>query len=438
VWLGEEDVGVARTTQAQRIEQLNEQQAVLFFEGTLSALPDPRRRQGIRYPLRSIMVIALMAMVCGCDDAESMEWWGEDHLEWLKGFLELPHGAPTQDVYLAVFGALGPDAFSAVFRSWAGLLTLRMQTEGKHIAMDGKTSRRSFDRAQGRPAIHTVSAWMSESGLVLGQRKTGEKSNEITAIPELLKTLDLKGATITIDAMGCQTDIASTIVEGQGDYLLAVKENQPTLREDIITTFVEVDDPRRRTQDEVPRPIVEVTEEAVEKAHGRIESRTVTICRDLRWLTTLERWAGLAFVVRVVRGRTVLATGKSSTETAYYIGSHRTANADQVAQDIRRHWGIETKLHWVLDIAFREDEARHRAGNTAQNMTTLRHFALNIVKQDKQRKLGIASSRKRASWNRSYLIKLLTAAQTQEPSPSVIPRKTLNVVGAPNSDRANG
>jgi predicted transposase YbfD/YdcC len=410
--LGEEAIKVARITQAQALEQGNEQQALVFFEGTLSALPDPRRRQGVRYPLRSIVVIALMAMVCGCDDAEAMEFWGEVNSQWLASIVDLPHGSPTQDVFLAVFGALDPEAFSAVFRSWAELLTLRLEANAeRHIAVDGKTSRRSFDTAQARPAIHTVSAWLSEAGLVLGQRKTADKSNEITAIPELLKTLKLKGATVTIDAMGCQTEIASTIIEFEGDYLLAVKENQPTLRQDIVTTFAEAHDTRRRTQDELPRPKIE-TQEQIDKDHGRIERRTVSVCRDLRWLTTIERWAGLAFVARVVRERTVLITGKTSTETVYYIGSHPTATASQVGLNIRRHWGIETKLHWVLDIAFREDEARHRAKNTAQNMTTLRHFALNIVKQDRKRKVGIATCRKAAGWDRNYLIKLLTAANT--------------------------
>ena len=160
---------MTRVTQAQKIEQENEQQALAFFEGTLGAQPDPRRAQGVRYPLRTVVVTALMAMVCGSDDAEAMEWWGKTQAEWLAGFLDLPHGAPTQDVYLAVFGALDPEAFSAVFRAWAALLQLRLQAEGRHIAVDGKTSRRSFDRAHGQPAIHTVSAWLSEAGLVLGQ-----------------------------------------------------------------------------------------------------------------------------------------------------------------------------------------------------------------------------------------------------------------------------
>jgi len=398
-----------RRTQAQVIDAENERQALVFFQSTLATLPEPRRLQGIRYPLRSVVVIALMAMICGCDDAEAMEVWGKANAEWLASVLELPHGPPTQDVFLAVFAALNPEAFSAVFRAWAQLLTLRLKPADKHIAVDGKTSRHSFDTAAGRPAIHTVSAYLSAAGLVLGQQKTGEKSNEIVAIPELLRVLDLHGADVTIDAMGCQTHIAATIVDGGGAYLLGVKDNQPTLRQDLETTFQEAADSRRRACDEAPRPAVEVFTES-DKGHGRVEQRTVRLCRDLTWLTTADRWPGLSCVVQVTRERTVLATQKTSVETAYYIGSQAQPNVESLAAIIRRHWGIENNLHWVLDLAFAEDAARHRARHTAQNLATLRHFALNIFKQDATRKLGVANSRRRAGWDRDYLLHLLTLA----------------------------
>lgn len=404
---------MARVTQAQKVETENEEAALAFFEAALASLPDPRRPQGVRYPFITVIVSALMGMVCGCDDAEALALWSKSNADWFSEFLELPHGPPTQDVYLAVFGALNPEAFSAVFRAWVTLLTARMSAPGKHIAVDGKTSRRSFDTASQAPAIHTVSAWMSEAGLVLGQIKTREKSNEITAIPELLRLLDISRATVTIDAMGCQTEITSTIVDGEGNYLVAVKENQPTLHRDIVTTFRQADDDRLRSCDELERPSVEVFQE-IDKGHGRIETRTVELCRDLSWLTTADRWSGLDFVVRVVRERTVLATEKTSTETAYYIGSDSGASAHDTAGSLRRHWTVENQLHWVLDIAFREDEARHRARNTAQNMTTLRHFALNIIKQDTKRKVGIANSRKRAGWDRAYLLELLTGAESPD------------------------
>lgn len=222
---------MARMTKAQQLTQEMEEEALQFFRAMLGKLPEPRRAQGIRYPLPTVVVTALMAMVCGADDAEAMQQWSEANEEWLSEFLDMPHGSPTQDVYLAVFGALNPEAFQAVFRAWAEVLALRLRAsgEGKHLAVDGKTSRRSFDTASGAKAIHTVSAWLSEAGLVVGQVKTEAKSNEITAIPELLRLLDIRGATVTIDAMGCQTAIAETIIDGGGHYLLAVKENQPTL-----------------------------------------------------------------------------------------------------------------------------------------------------------------------------------------------------------------
>jgi predicted transposase YbfD/YdcC len=288
------------------------------------------------------------------------------------------------------------------------LLTVRLKAQGKQIAIDGKTSRRSFDRGSGKSAVHTVSAWLSEAGLVVGQIKTEEKSNEIKAIPELLRLLDIRGATITIDAMGCQTEIAQTILDGGADYLLAVKDNQPTLRQDIEQTFREAHDDRKRPIDQLGRPQT-TSFETIEKVHGRIERRTATLTRDLDWLTTRTRWPGLSFVVEVTRERTVIATDKTSTETAYYIGSDASATAESAARMIRRHWSIENELHWVLDMAFREDEARHRARNVAENMATLRHFATNVIKRDKARKVGIENSRKRAAWDRNYLLSLLTA-----------------------------
>ena len=399
---------MARLSEAQRIEVANEEAALVFFREALWALPDPRRGQGLRYPLVSVVMIALMAMVCGADNAEELEDWGAANSSWLGGMLPLPHGTPTQDVFLAVFAALDPAAFRGVFLSWMDLLRLDLRVAGKHIAVDGKTSRRSGDPARNRPAIHTVSAWLSDEGLVLGQLKTADKSNEITAIPELLRSLDLRGATITIDAMGCQTEIARTIVAGGGQYLLAVKDNQPALHQDLVATFAEAADERRRSVDEQPRPAVERYADT-DKGHGRLEKRTVELCRDLAWMTTAERWPGLASLIKVTRERTVLATAKTSLETAYYIGSDGQCAAAAAGHRIRRHWSVENQLHWVLDMAFREDEARHRARHLAENLATLRHFALNLLKRDPDRRLGVSASRKRAGWDRDYLLHILTS-----------------------------
>lgn len=394
---------MARVSEAQRVEAANEEAALAYFDEAMVTLADPRRRQGQRYPLRSILVIALMAMVCGCDDAEAMEIWAEANEQWLGTFLALPHGVPTQDVFLHVLGSLEPKAFSRVYQRWADLVSLRLGEGNRHIAIDGKTSRRSGSPTNGQAPIHTVSAYLREAGVVLAQTQVLEKSNEITAIPELLAVLDLRHATVTSDAMGCQTEIVESIVKAGGDYLICAKGNQPTLEEEVKETFREADDPRRRAVDEAPRPEVALHEET-EKGHGRIEQRTVRVTSCLDWVQSSDRWVGLGYVVEVRRERTVIATGKTSFETSHYIGSGTPPSAQRAASLIRQHWSIENGLHWVLDVAFREDDARHRAKNAAANMTTLRHFALALVRNDSTRKLGVANTRKKASFMRDYLI----------------------------------
>jgi len=384
------------------------------FKRVVSDLPDPRRRQGKRYSLESVVIIALMATVRGCDDAQMMQLWGMANRAWLSRFLKLPHGPPTQDVFLNVFAALDPSAFNVVFASWVQLLQERLgiDIEGKHIAIDGKTSRRSFRRDKtGKQvgALHTVSAWMSDAGLVLAQQKVDKKSNEITAIPELLKLVDIRGATISIDAFGCQKKVASTIIGAQGDYLLAVKGNQPTLHSDVKATF---DSTQGASTDDLENgrflPVEVYTTK--EKGHGRLEERTISVCKDLSLLSTADNWLGLSFVAMVCSKRTIISTKKTSTASRYYVGSEAEASAKTVATKIRRHWGIENELHWVLDMAFREDEARHRTKNCAANYTTLRHFALNLLKLDKTKKIGIANKRKAAELEQEYLLQLLTGA----------------------------
>ncbi len=413
--LDREVVHKAKISQARAIQNANESAALLFFQMALSSLPDPRRPQGVRYPLRTVVVIALMATVCGADDAEAMEFWGQSNEEWLSTFLDMPHGVPTQDVYLDVLAALDPAAFNDMFRAWAEMISMQLRKQKKparrDINVDGKESRRSYDTAKELSAIHTVSAWSRDAGIVLGQIKTEEKSNEITAIPELLKKLDIKKATITIDAMGCQTKIASLIIQGGGDYILAVKENQPKLFHDIETAFKYADNyttlSGEQKKDALKPPSVKQYVEE-NQGHGRLEKRTVEICKNLSWLDGhIGKWDGLSYFVRVIREQTQKKTGKTSREVSYYIGSQADIKIKSAARSIRGHWGIETKLHWVLDMAFREDEARHRAGNAAANMATLRHFALNLIKQDKTRTLGVANCRKMAGWDRDYLIKLL-------------------------------
>jgi len=408
---------LARISEAKRIEEANHEAALAHFLECLGSLRDPRRPQGRRYPLETVVVTALMAMVAGCDDAEAMEYWASANEDWLATFLPMPHGAPSQDVYLRVFAMLEPTQFSLLFQQWVGLLRSKLPGGAKHIAIDGKTSRRSGSPANGMPPIHTVSAWLCDAGLVLGQAQVGAKSNEIKAVPELLRTLDLRGATVTLDAMGCQRAIAEQIVGGGGSWLLSVKLNQPMLRAEIIETFAAADDERVRAQDEEARPAVATFEET-EKGHGRVEVRRVRVTDSLAWLQSRDAWKNIGFLVEVTRERTTLSTGATSTERAWFAGSGPLRSAREVAGLVRRHWSIENELHWVLDMAFDEDQARHRAGNVAANMTTLRHWALSAIRQDATRKLGVANSRKLAGFDRSYLLKVVMGGFGTEPPPA--------------------
>lgn len=393
----------ARKTKKQQYEEA----AIHEFFEVFSRLKDPRRPQGKRYPLVTVVLSALMAMVCGADDAEAMSMWSDAHEDWLSRFLPMPHGSPSQDVYLAVFASLDPIEFAEVFTAWVELLRSRLRGEATHIAIDGKTSRRSYGAEEGATPLHTVSAWTSDVGLVLAQRYTDEKSNEITAVPELLKLLDLRGATITIDAMGCQRSIARDIVRRDGDYLLAVKQNQGTLYDDIDRAFTDALDTSSRAQD-MPDALAVESFESVGKGHGRVETRKTYLCRDLSWLTTEKRWEGLSAIAMTEATRECVKSGKTERNRRYYIASSPTISAARVAHLIRRHWGIENEVHWVLDVAFREDDARHRAGNCAANMGVLRKIAVNLLKADTTKKVGIANKRKMASWDRNYLLSVLT------------------------------
>ena len=400
---------MARISKAKQIEVQNELEALESFRLAMADLRDPRRQQGQRYSLELVVLVALMASVCGADNAEQMATWGEAHEHWLGGLFTMRHGTPTQDVFLRLFGSLDPKQFGAVLTGWANLLSVRLAALDKHIAIDGKTSRRSFDRKKRKPTAHTVSAFMTQSGLVLATIPTKRKSNEITAIPELLKLFDLSGATITIDAMGTQTKIAEDIIKHGGNYVLAVKNNQPTLHKELIATFAAADE-QTTCRGDAQNP--KRTEEFVEagQSHGRNEVRRVEVIRDLSHIGCAPRWTNLAFVARVHRHRTILSTGKVSEELAYFIGSDENATVDDVARLIRQHWSTENRQHWVLDTAFREDEARHRAGNCAQNMSILRRIALNLVNSDPNRKVGVATCRFRACVDRSYMIELLTGS----------------------------
>jgi len=375
-----------------------------YFE----SLPDPRKPRGKRHELIDILVISLLAMICGADNAEEIQDFGDSNEAWLRGFLNLPHGIPTQDTYLRVLSALEPGAFQERFRKWVASL-MRPAAHG-HIAVDGKTLRGSYDKDSGTKAIHMVSAWLSGAGLVLGQVKTNEKSNEITAIPELLSLLDLNDTVVTIDAMGCQRAIARQIHEQGGFYVLAVKENQPTLYEDIVGFFEDADR-QSRALDEVPAPVVD-EDSNTDAGHGRIEQRTCRVSEELSWVQGAGDWEGLTAVARIESQREQLSSGKSSSEFRYYILSVPDCSAERLNSIIRNHWGIENSLHWVLDVTFAEDSSRVRIGHAAENLSTIRKVALNLLKarpqEHKKKKVSIRRKRKRCAWDHDYLLRTLS------------------------------
>jgi len=360
----------------------------------LRIVPDPRVARTRKHELPELLFIALAAVLCGAEGWTQVEEFGKASRAWLETFLELPNGIPSHDTFGRVFALLDPDALEAALqafvRDFAG------DSAGQHIAIDGKTLRRSFDRAAERNAIHMVTAWVYEHHAAFGQLKVDDKSNEITAIPQLLNLLDLKGATVTLDAMGCQKDIAQQIVDAGGHYVLALKGNQGTLHDEVSEFF---DDVLSRGFDaELER------HHSVEKGHGRIEERTVWLSRDVGWLRDTEQWKGLTGLVAVQSKRTI--DGETTTERRHFICSV-TGTAEQVGRFIRQHWRVENELHWTLDVAFQEDLCRVRKGNAAENLSRIRRVALSLLKQDTKAKVGIQGRRLKAAWDKDYLLALL-------------------------------
>jgi predicted transposase YbfD/YdcC len=361
-----------------------------------SIIPDPRVNRRRRHLLHDILVIAICAVVCGADDWVSIAQFGRDKQRWLRGFLRLPNGIPSHDTFGRVFAALNPTAFAQCFTTW--VRDIANVTEGEVVAIDGKTVRRSFDKASSKAAIHMVSAWAATNKLVLGQVKTDEKSNEITAIPKLLALLELRGCIITIDAMGCQKEIAAKIIDREADYVLGLKGNQGNLHADVASYFEEA---LKHNFADVPYDFCE----QIEHGHGRDELRRTWCTSDLVWFTKRDEWKGLKSIAMIEEERTI--GGIKSVDRRYFISSLPGNNAREYARAIREHWGVENSLHWVLDVAFREDECRVRTGNAAENLAMLRHVALNLLKNESTAKVGVKNKRLKAGWNENYLLKIL-------------------------------
>ena len=368
-------------------------------------LPDPRGARGKRHPLTVILTIAIMAVICGNDDFEGMEEFGNSKRVWLSGFLELPHGIPSVDTFRRVFAALDPQAFERCFMSW--MKGLVGSLEGKLIAIDGKTLRRSFERAWApHSAVHMVSAFVQANAVVFAQVAVEDKSNEITAIPKLLELLDIHGATVSIDAMGCQKAIAQKIKEGGGEYVLALKGNQGVLHDKTVALLDEA------IRQDFKGMIFDHYRET-DAGHGRIEERTLWITPEIEHLgESIQGFEGLAGVAvvearREVAGKEPGAGNQTGVERRYYLFSHQEMTARRIADFVRGHWSVENQLHWTLDVQFNEDQSRVREGYAAENLSRVRRIALNLLKQEKTCKKGIAIKRLKAGWDTAYLLKVL-------------------------------
>jgi predicted transposase YbfD/YdcC len=361
-----------------------------------SVLEDPRRYNR-RHKLLDIVVIAICAAICGAEGWEDIELFGETKEEWLRGFLELPHGAPSDDTYRRVFAALDASEFQSCFMDW--IEAVEELTQGQVIAVDGKTLRRSHDRSEGKKALQMVSAWASANGLVLGQRKVDGESNEITAVPELLDALEIAGCTVTLDAIHCQTETVEIIVDKGADYVLPVKENQPRLLEALQGLF---DDPAEMRWVECDYHRTE------DRGHGRVEIRECWSTSDpeyLNYIGTLAEWRGLQSIAMIQTERQL---GDQTTVSRRYFIASLKSDAERLLKAVRGHWGIENKIHWVLDIAFREDDCRIRKGHGAENFAVLRHIALNLLRRETSVKRSIKSKRMKAALDEKYLFKVLT------------------------------
>ena len=353
-------------------------------------MDDPRSDINKLHKLEDILLIGIISVICAADTWKNMETYAKAKEEFLRSFLDLPNGIPSDDTFNRVFSSIDSEQFEACFVDWVSRLV--NLTDGEVIPIDGKTIRGAKANGKKSP-FHMVSAWATNNNLVLGQIKVSEKSNEITAIPRLLELITVKGCTVTIDAMGCQQEIAHKIIEQEANYILAVKENQKQMHQDIVDEF--------RFSKNIQ---VDLTEEL---DHGRIETRKCSVITDFKFIENTQEWTGLKSIIKIESIREFKNSDKpTETATRYYISSLLTT-AKELQKAIRLHWGIENKLHWVLDVAFSEDASRKRAGNASQNFSILSKIALNLLKKETSERQGIKGKRLKAAYDQSYLLKIL-------------------------------
>jgi predicted transposase YbfD/YdcC len=374
---------------------MGESKEILVFFESFCDLPDPRRSQGQRHKLLEILFIALSAVLCGADEFTEMEEFGQSREIWLRQYLELPHGIPSHDTFGRVFALLQPAAFEESFLRWVKQMVELNPKEV--VAIDGKTVRRSHDRGRASEAIHVVSAWARENRLTLGEVKVSDKSNEIRAVPQLLKMLELKNCIVTADAMNCQKEIASEVRKAQADYVLSLKENHPTLHKEVERVFQAVEE-ERTSGFTISRT------STLDKEHGRIEERRYCQINAPDYLYGYKEWTDLKSIGMVEAEREV--EGTSTVEKRYYLSS-LAVDAEVFSRAARGHWSIENSCHWILDVVFGEDDSRVRAGHAAENLARLRKIANNLLQHDKSVKRGVKTKRLKAALDHSYLLKIL-------------------------------